>query len=53
MNAQAIPFGNISAVTTDGALVVRAISGREDCFEELVRRYQRAIAAYVYRMTGD
>jgi RNA polymerase sigma-70 factor, ECF subfamily len=32
---------------------VRAISGREDGFEELVRRYQRPIAAYVYRMVGD
>jgi RNA polymerase sigma-70 factor, ECF subfamily len=53
MNAQAIPFGNISAATTDGALVARAIGGREDCFEELVHRYQRPIAAYVYRMTGD
>lgn len=27
--------------------------GREDCFEELVRRYQRPITAYVYRMTND
>jgi RNA polymerase sigma-70 factor (ECF subfamily) len=32
---------------------VRAIGGREDGFEELVRRYQRPIAAYVYRMVGD
>jgi RNA polymerase sigma-70 factor (ECF subfamily) len=37
----------------DCDLVVRAISGREDGFEELVRRYQRPIAAYVYRMVGD
>lgn len=43
---------NMSAVT-DGDLVVRAIHGREDGFEELVRRYQRPIAAYVYRMVGD
>jgi RNA polymerase sigma-70 factor (ECF subfamily) len=34
-------------------LVVRAIKGREDGFNELVRRYQRPIAAYVYRMVGD
>jgi RNA polymerase sigma-70 factor (ECF subfamily) len=40
-------------VITDGDLVVRAIHGREDGFEELVRRYQRPIAAYVYRMVGD
>ena len=38
---------------TDSDLVVRAIAGREDGFEELVRRYQRPIAAYVYRMVGD
>jgi RNA polymerase sigma-70 factor (ECF subfamily) len=37
----------------DGALVQSAIAGRETCFEELVRRYQRPIAAYVYRMIGD
>jgi RNA polymerase sigma-70 factor (ECF subfamily) len=43
---------SLSAIT-DGDLVVRAIDGREDGFEELVRRYQRPIAAYVYRMVGD
>jgi RNA polymerase sigma-70 factor, ECF subfamily len=37
----------------DGELVESAISGREASFEELVRRYQRPIAAYVYRMVGD
>ena len=37
----------------DAELVVRALSGREDGFEELVRRYQRPIVAYVYRMVGD
>lgn len=39
--------------TADCDLVTRAVSGREDGFEELVRRYQRPIAAYVYRMVGD
>ena len=39
--------------TADTELVVRALSGREDGFEELVRRYQRPIVAYVYRMVGD
>lgn len=48
----AIPFKNVSAVA-DCDLVTRAIAGREDGFEELVRRYQRPIAAYVYRMVGD
>ncbi|MBD0326112.1 MAG: sigma-70 family RNA polymerase sigma factor [Pyrinomonadaceae bacterium] len=51
MNA-AIPLKNVSAVA-DCDLVTRAIAGREDGFEELVRRYQRPIAAYVYRMVGD
>ena len=37
----------------DSELVVSALAGRESGFEELVRRYQRPIAAYVYRMVGD
>src|SRR3984893_9850013 len=37
----------------DSELVRSAIAGREAGFEELVRRYQRPIAAYVYRMVGD
>jgi RNA polymerase sigma-70 factor (ECF subfamily) len=37
----------------DTELVTRAIAGREDGFEELVRRYQRPLVAYVYRMIGD
>jgi RNA polymerase sigma-70 factor (ECF subfamily) len=37
----------------DGELVQTAVAGREASFEELVRRYQRPIAAYVYRMVGD
>lgn len=46
------PFNNVSTAA-DCDLVTRAIAGREDGFEELVRRYQRPIAAYVYRMVGD
>jgi RNA polymerase sigma-70 factor, ECF subfamily len=48
----ALPLKNVSMVA-DCDLVTRAIAGREDGFEELVRRYQRPIAAYVYRMVGD
>jgi RNA polymerase sigma-70 factor (ECF subfamily) len=51
MSANAIPL-NLSAIA-DCELVARAIRGREDGFNELVRRYQRPIAAYVYRMVGD
>src|SRR2546425_3631747 len=42
-----------SSVLGDGELVQSALAGRETSFEELVRRYQRPIAAYVYRMVGD
>jgi RNA polymerase sigma-70 factor (ECF subfamily) len=44
---------NSLAAFADRELVTRAVTGREDAFEELVRRYQRPIAAYVYRMVGD
>lgn len=38
---------------TDGDLVAAAVAKRSDTFEEIVRRYQRPIASYVYRMIGD
>src|SRR6266699_5961478 len=38
---------------TDRDLVATAVAGLEGGFEELVRRYQRPISAYVYRMVGD
>lgn len=38
---------------TDVELIASAIKGRESGFEELVRRYQRPIVAYVYRMLSD
>ena len=34
-------------------LVTRAIRGHESGFEELVKRYQRPITAYIFRMLGD
>lgn len=40
-------------VLADGELVNFAVAGRSDGFEELVRRYQRPITSYVYRMLGD
>jgi RNA polymerase sigma-70 factor (ECF subfamily) len=39
--------------TTDRELVANAAVGGDGSFEELVRRYQRPISAYVYRMVGD
>ena len=41
------------AAINDRDLVASAISGIEGSFEELVRRYQRPISAYVYRMVGN
>ena len=38
---------------SDCDLVATAVSGAEGSFEEIVRRYQRPISAYVYRMVGN
>ena len=38
---------------TDGELISNVINGREDGFEELVRRYQKPITGYVFRIVGD
>ena len=43
---------DLSAVS-DRELVAVAITGFDGSFEELVRRYQRPISAYVYRMVGN
>jgi RNA polymerase sigma-70 factor, ECF subfamily len=43
----------LATVLGDGELVLGALAGQESNFEELVRRYQRPIAAYIYRMAGD
>lgn len=52
ISASPVALNKLSAVA-DCDLVMRAVAGREDSFEELVHRYQRPIAAYVYRMVGD
>jgi RNA polymerase sigma-70 factor (ECF subfamily) len=52
MMSQAIALEKIRSLT-DGELIETAIGGREDSFEELVRRYQRPITNYVYRMLSD
>ena len=46
-------FSRDLTVVTDRELVATAVSGVEGSFEELVRRYQRPISAYVYRMVGN
>ena len=52
MTAHAASLRKVVGVA-DVELVSRALAGREEGFAELVRRYQRPIAAYVYRMVGD
>ena len=57
MNTFASPiptsFTRDLTAANDSDLVASAVSGLEGSFEELVRRYQRPISAYVYRMVGD
>lgn len=52
MTSQTILIEGVRTLT-DGQLISGAISGRTDGFEELVRRYQRPITGYVFRMLGD
>jgi RNA polymerase sigma-70 factor, ECF subfamily len=52
VNLKAISV-NPQTALADSELVTTAVAGREEGFEELVRRYQRPISAYVYRMVGD
>jgi RNA polymerase sigma-70 factor (ECF subfamily) len=46
-------FAHDVTSASDRDLVATAITGSEGGFEEFVRRYQRPISAYVYRMVGD
>lgn len=52
MSASQSALANFS-LAIDRDLVASAVAGQEGGFEELVRRYQRPISAYVYRMVGD
>lgn len=52
MSTKAAILENIRLVS-DADLVSTAIGGVEASFEELVRRYQRPIVSYVYRMVND
>ena len=40
-------------VTAERILIEKAQSGDEDAFGAIVRRYQRPVLDFVYRMTGD
>ncbi len=52
MTTKAIALEKFDGIS-DIELIARAIRGREDGFEELVRRYQRPITNYVFRMLND
>src|SRR3982750_3194294 len=52
MPAVSTTFEDIRLLS-DADLVTSAISGADTGFEELVRRYQRPIISYVYRMLND
>ena len=52
MSSTALTIDHIRSLS-DGELVADAIGGRSTGFEELVRRYQRPIINYVFRMIGD
>ncbi len=52
MTAKAIAMQNVGELS-DAELISTAISGREASFEEIVRRYQRPIVSYIYRMLGN
>lgn len=52
MASKTISMENIQSFS-DVELIASALGGRESGFEELVRRYQRPIVAYVYRMLND
>ncbi len=53
MNSIALNSKFERSALTDGDLVARSIDGGEDDFAELVRRYQRPMVSYIYRMTGN
>ena len=52
MSVQSLTIEQIGTLS-DAELIHTSIGGREDSFEELVKRYQRPIVGYVFRMLGD
>jgi RNA polymerase sigma-70 factor (ECF subfamily) len=54
-SATSVPrvFSRDFSAVSDRELVATAVNGGDGSFEELVRRYQRPISAYVYRMVGN
>lgn len=52
MSTQSIAIKDIQQLT-DVEVISGTVSGSRDGFEELVRRYQRPIISYVFRMLND
>ena len=52
MTTRTLTIDNLGSLS-DADLISSAIDGPEESFEELVRRYQRPIVGYVFRMLGD
>lgn len=52
MTAVALSIDGVAELT-DRELIAGTVAGQLDGFEELVRRYQRPITGYVFRMLGD
>jgi RNA polymerase sigma-70 factor (ECF subfamily) len=42
-----------TSAVSDGDLITRALGGEGICFDELVKRYHRPIASFVFRMIGN
>src|SRR5213594_1405695 len=42
-----------SAGPTDGQLVEQTLAGKRECFDELIRRYQRQDVAVSWRLLGN
>lgn len=52
MTSASISFTQVAELS-DTELIATSLCGGNDHFEELVRRYQRPITGYIYRMLGD
>ncbi|HQZ83419.1 MAG TPA: sigma-70 family RNA polymerase sigma factor [Pyrinomonadaceae bacterium] len=52
MTSASISFTQVAELS-DTELIATSLRGGNDHFEELVRRYQRPITGYIYRMLGD
>jgi len=50
---QSTPLPGLCPPSTDEALVARACAGEVHAYEQIIRRYERPIVNFIYRMIGD